>query len=470
MSRIGGVLGTNTDETQRAVQTATPALLSGLADRVEQPGGPEAVMNMLDASDRSPQMAGAASIDGDAGFGTSMLDGIFGSDRGGLLSSLSGRAGVGSGVMGKLLPMLAPMVMGVLAKRRAADGLNGAGLSSLLAGERTNLQRNGLLSDGITGRSARAGTAVKERTAVATPQKPSGGGMRWLGWLIGAIVLLAVAAWALSQCGGGDDLTDAATGAADAVGDAADDATDAAGDVVDDATDAAGDAADEVTDAADDAADAAGDAADDAADALTGADLQPDVDAALTASGVAGIAGVIDDDGVVTLTGEADSEDAKAAAEAAAAGVEGVESVDNQITVAEAEADDSEEDENDESAAPASGSTINDLLDLAPITFAVNSADITPEGQAVLADAVAFMETNPDVAVEIGGHTDSDGDDASNLALSQARADSVKAFLEGEGIDGARMTTKGYGEAEPKVENDTPDNKAINRRIEFTIQ
>ena len=88
----------------------------------------------------------------------------------------------------------------------------------------------------------------------------------------------------------------------------------------------------------------------------------------------------------------------------------------------------------------------------------------------MLADAVAFMNANPDVAVEIGGHTDSDGDDASNLALSRARADSVKAFLEGEGVDGGRMTTKGYGEAEPKVDNDSPDNKAINRRIEFTIQ
>ena len=119
---------------------------------------------------------------------------------------------------------------------------------------------------------------------------------------------------------------------------------------------------------------------------------------------------------------------------------------------------------------PAAGSTINDLLDLDPITFAVNSADITPEGKAVLANAVEFMEANPGVNVEIGGHTDSDGADASNLALSQDRADSVKAFLEGEGVDGARMTTKGYGETEPKVDNDTPENKAVNRRIEFTIQ
>ncbi|MCL4170644.1 UNVERIFIED_CONTAM: hypothetical protein GTU68_058183 [Idotea baltica] len=80
------------------------------------------------------------------------------------------------------------------------------------------------------------------------------------------------------------------------------------------------------------------------------------------------------------------------------------------------------------------------------------------------------MTANPAVNVEIGGHTDSDGSDASNEALSQDRADSVKAFLVANEVDAERMTTKGYGEATPKVDNDTPENRAINRRIEFTIQ
>ena len=360
MSRLGGVLNTDPGNTQRAVQSATPALLGGLADRVDQPGGPEAVMNMLDAADRSPQSGIGGFLDGDTKFGTSMLDGIFGPDRGGLMSSLSSQAGVGSGIIRKLLPVLAPLVMGVLAKQRAAEGLSGAGLRSLLAGEKADLQRNGFLGSGLSGQTARAGAAVKERTALASPERPSGGGFRWLGWLIGGLVLLALAAWALSQCSGGDDLTDAASGAADAVGDAADDATDAAGDAADEVTEAAGDAVDDATDAA-------GDAADEVTDAVSGVDLQPEVDVALSDAGLAGITGVIDDAGTVTLTGEAESEDARAAAEAAIGSVEGVESIDNQITVVAAGAgaddeasdddDDADDDDaDDESAAPAAGS------------------------------------------------------------------------------------------------------------------
>ena len=121
----------------------------------------------------------------------------------------------------------------------------------------------------------------------------------------------------------------------------------------------------------------------------------------------------------------------------------------------------------DRSSAPA---TINEELSLDPITFAVNSAEITAEGQAVLDEAAAFLEANPEINVEIAGHTDSDGDDASNLDLSQRRAESVEAYLEGQGIDGARMEPQGYGETEPVVDNDTAENKAVNRRIEFRIQ
>jgi outer membrane protein OmpA-like peptidoglycan-associated protein len=161
---------------------------------------------------------------------------------------------------------------------------------------------------------------------------------------------------------------------------------------------------------------------------------------------------------VVTLTGDVGTETARTAAAEAIQAIAGVTSVTNEIVVA------------DESATGQPGTTINEILDLDPITFAVNSADITPEGQAVLAGAVEFMKANPGVNVEIGGHTDSDGDDAFNLALSQERADSVKAFLVAEGVEADRMSTRGYGEAEPKVANDSPANKAINRRIEFTIQ
>jgi outer membrane protein OmpA-like peptidoglycan-associated protein len=73
-----------------------------------------------------------------------------------------------------------------------------------------------------------------------------------------------------------------------------------------------------------------------------------------------------------------------------------------------------------------------------------------------------------DLRVRIIGHTDADGNDASNLDLSQRRAASVKAALAKEfGIDESRMETDGKGESEPIDNNTTPAGKANNRRVEF---
>ncbi|MNF07304.1 Photosystem I chlorophyll a apoprotein A2 [compost metagenome] len=70
----------------------------------------------------------------------------------------------------------------------------------------------------------------------------------------------------------------------------------------------------------------------------------------------------------------------------------------------------------------------------------------------------------------IQGHTDSDGDDAKNLDLSDRRAKGVKNYLVSLGIEEDRLESKGYGESKPKVANDTAENKAKNRRTDFLIQ
>ena len=80
------------------------------------------------------------------------------------------------------------------------------------------------------------------------------------------------------------------------------------------------------------------------------------------------------------------------------------------------------------------------------------------------------MKDNAAVKFEIGGHSDSDGDDASNLKLSQSRADAVRDKLILMGIDATRLTAKGYGESKPLVPNSSPENKANNRRVEFVKQ
>lgn len=102
------------------------------------------------------------------------------------------------------------------------------------------------------------------------------------------------------------------------------------------------------------------------------------------------------------------------------------------------------------------------------ITFDINSDRIKPESFAVLKDIASTLTENPSVNVRIIGHTDSDGDDASNLALSKKRAASVKAALAGEfGIAPVRLETDGKGETQPAAPNNTPEGKANNRRVEF---
>ena len=102
------------------------------------------------------------------------------------------------------------------------------------------------------------------------------------------------------------------------------------------------------------------------------------------------------------------------------------------------------------------------------IKFDVNSATIKGESYGTLKDFASVMTENPDVKVKIVGHTDSDGDDAKNLELSIKRAESVKSALNKEfGIDNSRMETEGKGETQPADNNNTPEGKANNRRVEF---
>ena len=102
------------------------------------------------------------------------------------------------------------------------------------------------------------------------------------------------------------------------------------------------------------------------------------------------------------------------------------------------------------------------------ITFDLNKSDIKPESYGTLKSIADVLKENPGVSVKITGHTDSDGDDAMNLDLSKRRAESVKKELISKfGIEASRMDTEGAGETKPVAPNDTPANKAMNRRVEF---
>ena len=102
------------------------------------------------------------------------------------------------------------------------------------------------------------------------------------------------------------------------------------------------------------------------------------------------------------------------------------------------------------------------------IYFDVNKDVIKPESYGALNDIAKILNEVPDVKVKIVGHTDSDGKDDLNLDLSKRRAASVKAELAKTfGVNADRLVTDGLGESQPVAPNDTPVNKALNRRVEF---
>jgi outer membrane protein OmpA-like peptidoglycan-associated protein len=102
------------------------------------------------------------------------------------------------------------------------------------------------------------------------------------------------------------------------------------------------------------------------------------------------------------------------------------------------------------------------------ILFNVNSAVIKPESAGVLKEMATVLKENGSVKVKIIGHTDSDGDDKSNLELSKKRAAAVKAALESDfNIEADRIVTDGLGESKPVADNKTKEGKMQNRRVEF---
>jgi outer membrane protein OmpA-like peptidoglycan-associated protein len=101
------------------------------------------------------------------------------------------------------------------------------------------------------------------------------------------------------------------------------------------------------------------------------------------------------------------------------------------------------------------------------ILFDVNNATIKPESMGVLNKVAEMMQKHPDLNFSIEGHTDSDGADDYNQSLSEERATSVKEALISLGIEKNRMQIKGLGESVPVSDNDSPEGKANNRRVEF---
>lgn len=103
------------------------------------------------------------------------------------------------------------------------------------------------------------------------------------------------------------------------------------------------------------------------------------------------------------------------------------------------------------------------------IRFDVAKATIRPESMGVINEVVALMRQHAGLKFSVEGHTDSDGNEASNQALSEARARAVADQMAALGIDPSRLAHKGWGQSKPVASNSTPEGKAENRRVEFVV-
>ncbi len=110
-----------------------------------------------------------------------------------------------------------------------------------------------------------------------------------------------------------------------------------------------------------------------------------------------------------------------------------------------------------------------DTFVLENIFFDVNKYELKPTSIAELEKLKAILTKNTAIKIELGGHTDSDGNDEQNKVLSENRAKAVVDWLVGKGISVDRLTYKGYGEEQPIAPNDSAENKAKNRRTEVRI-
>lgn len=118
----------------------------------------------------------------------------------------------------------------------------------------------------------------------------------------------------------------------------------------------------------------------------------------------------------------------------------------------------------------ASGCLVDQTVTLRAVQFVSGSAQLTADARVALDSVARTLKSQPNLAVDIVGHTDSQGNDNFNLELSRQRAESVRQRLMARGIGGDRLSARGMGEAAPIADNASEAGRQQNRRVEFTVR
>lgn len=471
----GSFLGESESNVTSALGGVFPAILGSVINKSSEPEGASGIMDMIGGLDMGMLGdigglfgGGASSVNGLLNSGGGLLDGLFGNKLGGVVDMISKISGLKSGSSSSLLKMAAPFVIGLIGKQIKGKGI-------------------GFLTDMLSGQ--------KESVSAAMP---SGfGDMLGLGFMSNVGETIKGAASAVTGATGNvvDGAKEVVSGAAGAV-------TGAAGTVVDGAEKAAGAAVGGAKDAGKAALGAAGNVVDGAGEVaksglsflkwllplllvgIIGYVLYSFVftdksvgDALSDVKDVAGDAtGAVGD--MANKAGEATKDMANKAGDMAKGAVDGISDL---ASAAFSKVDEVAKAALDkvEFAANSAGSQMMDFIDggfkgngkvtFNNLTFASGSDVIDGESGKEVDNLAAILKAYPDVKIAVSGYTDNTGDAMGNKTLSENRAKAVKARLITDGIAGSRITTAGYGDANPVASNDTAEGRAQNRRIEVTI-
>ena len=155
----------------------------------------------------------------------------------------------------------------------------------------------------------------------------------------------------------------------------------------------------------------------------------------------------------ITLTGKAPSEEIKTKAGQLALAMPGVRTIDNQLVVG--------------ADVKAIQTQLDKILLDKNIEFETSKNVILPVSTPILEEVLGVLNKAPELSADIFGHTDNQGDPASNRALSQSRAQAVAAWMTQRGIASNRLRSNGFGPDKPIAPNTTPEGRAKNRRVEI---
>lgn len=434
ISQAANLIGEDKDKTSSALGGILPAIMGGVMSKASNEEGASGLLSMLKDGGHDGGMlgniagmlGGGDSTSSMLSAGSGIVSSLFGDKVGGLVSMLSGFAGVKDSSITSLLGMAAPMVMGMLGKQVGEQGLGASGLMGLLSSQKDHVaaampeglgdKLGGLLGMGsmfggasglasaamgaVTGSVSDAtSTAKSAATAAASKvedvvEDAAGGGMGFLKWLLPLLFIGGIGLYFMKGCG-------------NKVGDAAamaDSTMKATGDAVGGA----------VAGAADSLASTAGAVVD-------GAKKMFDISLP---------------DGTKLNVPEGSLEDQM---------VKYV--MDDKAAIDKAK-----------------------WFNFDRLLFDTGKATLKAESQEQVDKTAAILKAFPKVKIKIGGYTDNVGKAASNMKLSADRANTVMAALVAAGIDKGRLEAEGYGAEHPTASNDTEEGRAANRRIDVSVR